>query len=276
LLSSKGRTPDAMLNLSDSDLRFVVQTVATSRRDYEHIVNLIRDKEDLIEPILEDPKLLERLFQDEETLVRVSPHLLFSILLRRVRQELEKETYVLEPDSKGKRIPLFEAPAVAEMLGSKPVCDYLAEMLSSFTRTNSGVIYWKQRGSWHRRRFSDIDLDDMVELARITDPEMRPALYRRIADIALFLSGIFPDSAALFVARRRTAFLAGRTLDDYESEGKRFYNLAASETQEAQRQAVLGALSEKFALARRALNALSDRYVKTRRTQYFRFPAGEN
>ena len=91
-----------MLKLSDSDLRFVVQTVATSRRDHDHIVNLIRDKEDLIEPMLEDPKLLERLFQDDETLVRVSPHLLFSVLLRRVtgigkgdlcsRAGLERET----------------------------------------------------------------------------------------------------------------------------------------------------------------------------------------
>jgi hypothetical protein len=42
-----------MLNLSKSDLRFLVESVATSRRDYDHIVNLIRDKEDLLEPMLE-------------------------------------------------------------------------------------------------------------------------------------------------------------------------------------------------------------------------------
>jgi hypothetical protein len=46
-----------MLHLTESDLRFLVETVATSRRDYDHIVNLIRDKEDLLEPMLEDPKL---------------------------------------------------------------------------------------------------------------------------------------------------------------------------------------------------------------------------
>jgi hypothetical protein len=82
------------------------------------------------------------------------------------------------------------------MLSDKQTRDYLAEMLSSFARTNSGIIYWQERGTWHQRRFSDIDLDDMVELARIIDPEMRPALYKRIADIALFLSGIFPEHAA--------------------------------------------------------------------------------
>src|SRR5260370_21783613 len=67
-----------MLHLSESDLRFLVETVATSRRDYDHIVNLIRDKEDLLEPMLENPKLTELLCRDEEALVRISPHMLFS------------------------------------------------------------------------------------------------------------------------------------------------------------------------------------------------------
>ncbi len=262
-----------MLHLSESDLRFLVETVATSRRDYDHIVNLIRDKEDLLEPMLEDPKLTERLFHDEEAFVRISPHLLFSVLLRRVRRELEREAYILDVDTKGKRIPVFEGPAVAQMLSDKQTRDYLAEMLSSFARTNSGIIYWKERGTWHKRRFSDIDMDDMIELARIIDPEMRPALYKCIADIALFLSGIFPENAALFATPRKTMFSAKRSLKDYEQEGKRFYSLAARETDQAHWKPVLGTLAEKFTLARLALNSLSDRYVKTHRAQYFRFPA---
>ena len=55
--------------------------------------------------MLEDPKLTERLFRDEEALVRISPHLLFSVLLRRLRKELETEAYILDVDIKGKRIP---------------------------------------------------------------------------------------------------------------------------------------------------------------------------
>ena len=262
-----------MLHLSESDLRFLVETVATNRRDYDHVTNLIRDKEDLLEPMLEDPKLTERLFRDEEALVRVTPHMLFSVLLRRLRRELEKEAYVLDVDTKGKRIPVFEGPAVAEMLSDKQTRDYLVEMLSSFARTNSGIIYWKERGNWHKRRFSDIDLDDMVELARIIDPEMRPALYKRIADIALFLSGIFPEHAALIPGARQARFSARRTLNDYEQEGKRFYGVAARETDQTQWKPVLGTLAEKFSLARLALNSLSDRYVKRLRTQYFRSPA---
>ena len=262
-----------MLHLSESDLRFLVETVATNRRDYDHIVNLVRGKEDLLEPMLDDPKLLEGLFRDEEALMRVTPYMLFSVLLRRLRRELEKEAYVLDVDTKGKRIPVFEGPAVAEMLSNKQIRDYLAEMLSSFVRTNSGIIYWKERGTWHKRRFSDIDLDDMVELARIIDPQMRPALYKRIADLALFLSGIFPEHAAYFRSPRKTLFSAKRTLKDYEQAGKRFYNVAARETDQTQWKPVLGTLAERFTLARMALNSLSDRYVKTLRARYFRSPS---
>jgi hypothetical protein len=261
-----------MLHLTESDLRFLVETVATSRRDYNHIVDLVRDKEDLLELMLEDPKLTERLLREEEALVRISPHLLFSVLLRRLRKELDKEAYILDVDSKGKRIPIFEGPAVAEMLSDKRMRDYLAEMLSSFARTNSGVIYWRERGSWHKRRFCDIDMDDMIKLASIADPEMRPGLYKRIADIALFLSGIFPEHAALFAAPRKTKSLAKRTLKDYEQTGKRFYSVAALETDQVQWKPVLGTLAEKFTLARLALNSLSERYVKTLRARYFQFP----
>ena len=66
-----------MLHLTESDLRFVVETVITRRRDYDHIVQLLRDKEDLLEPMLEDPKLIERLVRDEEAFLQISPHLFF-------------------------------------------------------------------------------------------------------------------------------------------------------------------------------------------------------
>ena len=106
-----------MLDFSDSDLRFLVETVATERRDYDHIVNLVRGKDDLLEPMLQDPKLIRRLLEEEEGLVRVSPYFLFTVLLLQVRRDLEETAYVLEVDFKGKRIPVFEAQAVTDLLG---------------------------------------------------------------------------------------------------------------------------------------------------------------
>jgi hypothetical protein len=108
----------------------------------------------------------------------------------------------------------------------------------------------------------------MIELTRITDPDMRSGLYQRIADLALFLSGIFPEHVALSATRRKSATSTSRTLKDYEQTGKSFYRLAALKTE--QMQAVLGTLAEKFTLARLALNSLSDRYLKTHRSWYFR------
>jgi hypothetical protein len=149
------------------------------------------------------------------------------------------------------------------------VFDSIAEPEGS---TNSGIIYWKDHGTLYKRRFSDIDMDDMIELARIIDPEMRSGLYKRIADIALFLSGIFPEHTALFAAPQRTMYSARRTLKDFEHTGRRFYRVAALETDQAKWKPVLGTLAEKFTLARLALTSLSERYVKTRRVRFFRFP----
>jgi hypothetical protein len=264
-----------MLHFSDPDLRFLVETVVTERRDYDQIVNLIRGKDDLIEPMLQDPKLVRRLFEEEAGLVRVSPYFLFTVLLLQVRRDLEATAYILEVDFKGKRIPVFQAQSVTDLLGRVVIRDYLADMLASFTRTNSGVIYWRERGAWHKRRFSDLDIDDMVDLARIIDPEMRPALYKRIADIALFLSGIFPDHLAVFAARHQSRFSAKRSLKDYEQQGSRFFRVAAQEADQIRWRPAMGTLAEKFTLARWALNTLSDRYLKAQREQYFQSPNWE-
>jgi hypothetical protein len=48
--------------------------------------------------------------------------------------------------------------------------------------------------------------------------------------------------------------------------------VAALETDQAQWKPVLEILADKFTLARLALNSLSERYVRTHRARYFRFP----
>jgi hypothetical protein len=250
------------MHLSSADLKFLVETVATRRRDHEHIMELVRDKEDLLDSMLDDPKLVERLLNEAEALVRISPFLLFTILLRRVRRDLEHEAFVYEVGTRGQRIPVFEAPKVAALLAAQEIRDYLAEMLACFTRTNSSVLWWQEHGTWRRRRISDLDMDDMMLVCRLAEPRWKQVLFKRIADIALFLSGIYPDHASLFIARPRTSFAAKRTLVDYEQEGQRFYGLAARHTDDSALGPACRSLSEQFTLARRALNTLSDRYLK--------------
>ena len=262
------------MRLTESDLKFVVETVATRRRDHEHIIGLLRDKQDLLEPMLDDPKLAERLVNEREVFVHVSPYLMFAVLLRRVRRDLIGKPFVFERDARGRRIPVFEGPQAVELLGDPALREYLAEMLCSFVRTNTGLLYWKERGTWRKRKFSDLDMDDMMALCHIVDAQFKPRLYKRIADIALFLTGIYPDHASSSMRRYRFHDSGRRGLPDYEREGRRFYELAAREAEPPWSTSVFQGLAEKFTLAREALNMLNDCYLKPLRAQYFEQPAG--
>jgi hypothetical protein len=85
-------------------------------------------------------------------------------------------------------------------------------------------------------------------------------------------SQLIREHAVFFATRRKIIFSAKRTLEDYEQTGRRFYSVAALQTDQAQWKPVLETLAEKFTLARLALNSLSERYFKTHRARYFRFP----
>ena len=260
------------MHLTESDLKFVVETVATRRQDHDHIISLVRDKDDLLEPMLEDPKLAERLTNDLEIFIRVSPYLMFSVLLRRVRRDLEGQSFVLERDARGKRIPVFEAAQASELLADPPMREYLTEMLCSFVRTNIAVLYRQEGRGWQKRKFSDMDMEDMMALCQLVESQLKPRLYKRIADIALFLTGIYPDHASAFVRKPRSQ--DWRIVPEYEREGRRFYALAARETEPPGPASVFEQLAEKFTLAREALNTLSDHYLKPLRSRYFDQPAG--
>ena len=262
------------MKLSRADLDFLAETVATRWPNHEEVVELIRDKEDFLDQMLDDPKLVGRIMNDEEAFVRISPFMMFSVLVRQIRRELENETYINEVGLRGQRIPVFEAPNVVELLNEEGARDYLIDMLSSFAKTQSTVTYWMERGRLHRRKFSDVDMDDMIHLCGQADPEIRPTYYKRIADIALFLAGIFPDQATYFAARPSRRRTRGRTMDDYEREGQTFYGLAARESHEPSLGPVFRTLSEKFTLARRALNVLSERYMRSQKVQLFGLPDG--
>jgi hypothetical protein len=260
------------MRLSDSDLRFIVETVATERRDYDHVIELVRDKPDLLEPMLQDRKLSERLISEQEAFARVSPYLLFSALLRRVWRDVERQSFVLERDDRGKRIPVFGGPRIAELLGEPDLREYLVEMLCSFVRTNTGVLYFKDRGTWRKRKFSDLDMDDMIALCHLVEPEGKPRLYKRIGDIALFLTGIYPDHTALSARRPRTQAAQGRVAADYEREARHFYSVCARQPEPPWTASIFEALAENFNLARAALNTLSDRYLEPLRERYFEPP----
>lgn len=253
---------------SEADLKFVVETVADRRSDVDHVVDLVRDKEDFLDQMLDDPRLFDRLADDEDALVAISPYLLFTILLRHVRREIKKEAYLYdyEVGAKKQRVPVFAVPEVSGLLGENEALDYLAGMLASFAATKSIVLTFRDsQGRSLEKRFDDMDIDDMMQLCRQIDPAYRTRYYRRIGDIALFLSGIYPDHAAYYhflTPRSSRRVSHGRNLHDYEREGQAFYQKAAEQTREPGHGAILSTLAQNFSNARRALNVLSERYLR--------------
>jgi hypothetical protein len=111
-------------------------------------------------------------------------------------------------------------------------------------------------------------MDDMIALCQLVEAPFKPRLYKRIADIALFFAGVYPDHTSHFVRRRRSQHW--RIVRDYEREGRHFYSLVARAPQPPWPAAVFERLAENFLLACAVLSALSDRYLKPLRERYFR------
>jgi hypothetical protein len=259
--------------MTEQDLDFVVETVATQRQDREQVKAIVRDKADFIEVMLDDQRLFRRVME-EEAWVRISPYLLFTVLLRQARKDIHSGGYTLERLGSSHSLPVFDGALVAGLLEDAEVRDYLTAMLTSFTRVHSTVVYFRQRGRTHRRSFSDMDMDDMVELSQGVEPEYRFPFFKRIGDIAMFLVGIFPEyvAATSAVAYRRPR-LAGRkfrTAEEYQEEGRQFYLMAAEcAPPESQAGELLGKMADNFDLARKPLNLVSERYIPFARFQWF-------
>lgn len=259
--------------LTEHDLGFVVETVSTQRQDRERVKDIVRDKADFLDVMLDDHRLFRRVM-DEEVWERISPYLLFTILLRQARRDLQSSGYTLERLGASGRLPVFDAPQVASLLRDGEVRDYLSRLLTSFTRVHSTVVYFRHRGRLHRRSFSDMDMDDMEELAYGVEPEYRFPFFKRIADIALFLTGVFPEyvAASSAAAPQRPRLAGGRlrTAQEYQQEGRQFYLMAAECAPPGSEAAdILCKMAHNFDLARKPLNLVSEHYMPFARFQWF-------
>lgn len=263
--------------LSREDLDFVIRTVVTKRRDYDEIRGIIKGKADLIDIMLDDERLFRAAMAEDNIFLKLSPFLLFTILLRKVHRDLKETTFTIEPVGRKERLPVFDAPQVAELLGDKDVCTYLADMLSSFTKVGTTTLYFKNGPTLSKRIFNDTDLEDVIDLSNILPEDSRFSLYKRAADICLFLTGIFPDyifsreEEGNSLLKNKEAGGNQSDLEAYEKQGQMFYRQAASHktAKAVGLDRVLLILSEKFVLARKPLTMIADRYMGAKRDQWF-------
>ena len=182
-------------NFSERDLDFVVENVAPNSANSEQLKNLITEDVKFRAAMLGDEALLERVQNDDEIFLYISPALFFEILLRNSHRALETAAYTEEREGR-MSIPVFDTPDVLEFMERPGVVEYLASMMASFTRINSYTVPVRvRRGVRRRVRYNDMDVDSLIRFAADADPEQKFGYYKRIADVCLFLSGVFPDGA---------------------------------------------------------------------------------
>jgi hypothetical protein len=238
--------------------------------------------------IKSDPEIIERMLDRESGKIfqrlmlegngtlsaTVSPRFLFEILLRRAYVELQTRSFTIERTA-SQKIPVFDSREVVELMGDKKIVIYLAEMLTSFTRTESFTMPVRvRRGIWHKIRFSDMDIDSLLRLCEVADDERRFGVYKRIGDLCLFILGIFPE----YIIRDTGYTLEPdsyrrwqRSESDYEELGRRFYKLAGEhpDARILELSGVFALLEEKFTIAKKPLNYISGNFIQLNKDRFF-------
>lgn len=234
---------------------------------------------------------------DRDPMLFASPFLVFSALVGCVARDLDQAAFVEEWLGPGRTVPVFDVASLREFLAVAPRRAFLAELLASYTRVASGSVWQRTAHGWRRRRYSELDPVRLALLLEVVPAPQRSAVCRRLGDLALFLSGVFPEHTASHPLEPRHLERIRRLLDAtgldrpapapeelvmaggpqrglwlLEWLGRRAYRLAGrAGGADAPELAVVG---EGFGRARRVLNVLTRRYLFPSRERWFPLGAG--
>jgi hypothetical protein len=275
-------------HLSDRDLALLARVGGVSEPRALHA------QPDRVVALLADPRVFAALFApavEEELLVRTSPFLAFACLVERATGDLRSTVSVGEPLGARWRVPVFDAQQLREFVAQPARRLFLAELLTSYTHVASGVVWVRSRRRWRRRRFSELDMLALAGLLDVVPVPERPGIYRRLGDLALFLTGVFPDYCSRPVtgagATERLLRAAGAhdepatgtgggpggALLFLEWLGSRWYRLAsATAALQTSGSDAVDDVADHFSHARRVLTFITDRYLFGSRDQWFAPP----
>lgn len=273
-----GRSKFRSLRLSDKDIDFLVETASPGVIDKPKLKQILREDEKFRNTFIDDEKVFRKLMDEEEIFLRISPALFFEILLRRVARDLKEVGYTIEKTGTTK-VPVFDTKNVTELLSKEYLLDYLADMLSSFTRIETYAVSIRVgKHVFERIRFNDLDMFSLKALCDEVEEEYRLGFYKRIADICLFILGIFPDYAEYdyrypFSGQLRPQVWGKVRMgaQDYEKEGRKFYRLAAEHpsARELDLSDIFWTLHEDFPKAKKPLNFIAEHYLRYKRYRFF-------
>ena len=253
----------------------------------------LRRQPEQLPGLIGDPRVFQAVFGPEDPAGRAtlaSPFLIFAVAVHRAAAELESMDHVPERSGPRQRVPLFDAPELRDFLGSAARRLFLAELLASFTRTAGGQYRAVVRGRPRARRFSELDLARMAGQLETVPEADRPGVYRRLGDVALFLTGVFPDyavahalgpvsatrllRAAQVPPRQHEQLTTAPAIDLFEYLGARWYRVAWSlAPARTARLAVVADVADRFRQARRVLNHIADRCLFPTGNPWFAPPA---
>jgi hypothetical protein len=269
----------SVIEFSPGDIYFLISTVDP---DLLKRIDSISNDPEFIERMMEQGavKVFHRimLLDENELTTNITPRFLFEILLRTARFELNNRGYTIERSSSMK-VPVFDSRDVVDFMENGEVIRYLADMLTSFTKIQSYTIPIRVRkGFWRRIRFNDMDIDSLMRYCQTVEESSRFRIYKRIADLCLFLLGIFPEHVTPVLSssfsRQTGSRMFGRmrrSAQEYAEEGSRFYKLAAEhrDSSTTGSTGVLLQLHDQFDLARKPLNYISENLIQFKKVKLF-------
>lgn len=226
-----------------------------------------------IHDLLGNPRLLDRLLDpDSPPGEVVSPMFLFSVITHRVAAELREASYVNDWQGPLQRLPVFDVDPLREFVEDTGRVFFLAGLLTSFALPERPPVPVS----------GPLDLTGMAIWVDQLMPVDRVKVLKRLGDLALFLTGVFPDRTGGDRLSPQVAERLGRTVDmtsdeilslcsvadspsglgALESLGTRWYETALAEAGHSKEiPSVVGDVATRFSAARRVLNHLADRYL---------------
>ncbi len=259
-------------HLTDDDLRVLA---AVAGLDAARAGEL-RGRPAAVLALVERPELFPRVYgRGRAGPVSISPFLAFLVAVEQATRDLATARFVAERSAPRERVPVFDTPRLRDFLTDPMRRLFLAELLTSFVRVASGRFWTRTPRGWRAQRYSELDPVGLAQLAAQAPRADRPGLYRRLGDVALFLTGVFPDYAQLHALApldaARLLRAAGLRSDELgaappiqllEELGSRWYRRAAELTPvPTARIAVVAQVAHRFRDARRVLNHIADRYL---------------
>ena len=306
-------------HLTDADLTLLASVGGSGGESLAGAAPRLRRHPDELPRLLGHPQVFRAVFGPGDArsgpavqASLASPFLIFAVAVHSAAAELQSMDHVPELSGPRQRVPLFDAPDLRDFLSSPARRLFLAELLASFTRVRGGVTSGQYAaaagtaggpgavtarpgslgGSRGRRprRLSEFDLPRMARQLEEVPEADRPGVYRRLGDVALFLTGVFPDyavahalgpvsaerllRAARVPAWERDQLAAAPALDLFEYLGAQWYRAAWALART--RTASLGVVAEvadRFRQARRVLNHIADRRLFPEGNPWFPTPA---